>query len=230
MTIMQLPLAQLVEDFDLYPRQAVSSENVSDILGAIKAGLPIPAPIVDRESKRIVDGFHRCRAWRRELGEDGVIDVDLRDYSSEVELFRAAVEFNISHGRKLEAIERRKIALRLRDMGDGDTEIARILHIPPARVEKIFLRTATVTEENGSIRLEPLKRPFFHLSGTELTEGQSQAIRTAPGTSYSLLIRQLRSAMQNRFIDRTDENLINSLQELAYDILAYLESPVSDVG
>lgn len=223
MSTTQIPLAKLVEDFDLYPRQDVSSANVTRIRAAIQAGVSLPPPIVDRKSKRIVDGFHRCRAWRKELGDDGVIDVELRNYHDDVELFKAAVEANVGHGLPLEEIEKRRIALRLKELGSDDNAIAVVLHIPPTKVQKLTVRVATVTNENGVTRLEPLKRPHFHLQGKKMTEAQVQAAKSAPGTSYLLLVNQLRSALRERLADRSDERLIGALRGLATDIAVFVE-------
>lgn len=225
-----LPLAKLVEDLDIYPRTQVSSINVTHILAAIQSGKDLPLPVIDRKSKRIVDGFHRCRAWRKHLGDDGVIEVDMRSFADDAAIFRTAVELNIGHGLPLQEIERRRITLRLQEMGVSDDEIAQTLHVPPARIEKILVRTATVVEEGGSVHLEPLKRPHFHLQGSELTADQVRAARSAPGTTYSLLVRQLRQAIRFRLLNGADATLVGELRLLAAEIVEYLPDQITDTG
>jgi hypothetical protein len=211
-------LADLVEDLTLYPRTQVSGTNVANLRAAYQAGDELPLMIVDRKSKRIIDGVHRYHMYLKELGADGSIKVDLRTYESEAEMFKAAVTANVGHGLPLQEIEKRRIVLRLQDEGSGDDEIARTLRVPVRKVEKIRLRTATVKVGGGGIRREPLKRPLFHMQGKEMTEAQVEAQRHAPGTSYLLLIRQLREGLRYRLLDFDDERLVAALEGLQQDL------------
>lgn len=215
-------LASLVEDLDMYPRTQVSSVHVTTLISAIEAGCELPPLIVDRKSKRIVDGFHRRRAYLKVLGSDASVEAELRTYKSDAELFAAAVEANTAHGLPLQEIEKRRVVFRLDDLGVGSDRIASALRTSPDKIDKIRLKVATVTEGGGSIRLEPLKRPLFHKQGSEMTEAQAKAHRSAPGTSYALTIRQLRDAVRFDLLDRTDGRIIEALQALSEDIATYL--------
>lgn len=224
------PLAQLVEDFDLYPRSQVSSTNVANIHAALDAGEVLPPPVIDRKSKRIVDGIHRCRAWRKHLGPDGIIDVDFRTFKSDIDMFRAAVELNVGHGLPLQEVEKRRITLRLQDMGASPDVIARTLHMPVDRITRLTLNTTTVVTEGGEITVEALKRPLFHFRGQEMTAQQAKAARSAPGTSYRLVVNQLRQAVRYRLIDPEDAKLAEDLRALATEITDYLRGGVADTG
>lgn len=217
-----LPLVKLIEDLDLYPRTQVSDNHVADLAAALEAGDTLPPPVVDRKSKRIIDGWHRVRAHRKVFGPDASIDVELRTYKSEADMFVAGVELNVGHGLKLSAIEQRRVALRLSESGNNSDVIGVVLHIPPAKVQRILVRVATVTEGGGTVRLEALKRPLIHFSGKQITEAQAKAMRSAPGTRYSDLVRQLRDAMRFALLDTNDANLMADLEILAADIAVYL--------
>lgn len=218
-----IELSALIEDLTLYPRTAVSSVNTSNLASALRAGCKLPPIVVDRESKRIVDGFHRRRAYLQVFGPDARVPVELIDFADETEMFCTAVKLNTAHGLPLQEIEKRKIVLRLQDNGIEDEAIATTLHIPVDKVEKIRIKVATVVKGNGeSIRVEPLKRSVFHFQGRTMSESQAKAQKSAPGTSYVLLISQLREALREELINREDGRITDELRALAAELEEYL--------
>jgi hypothetical protein len=229
-TVVSMPLAELVEDLSIYPRTNLSSVNIAKLVSSLEAGNQLPPIEADQESKRIVDGFHRRRAYLKVLGSDARIGVDLKHYESDGEMFAAAVEANSGHGLGLQEIEKRRAVFRLEAFGVEDGEIARVLRIPPPKIEQIRIRVATVTSETGApIRLEPLKRPAFWMQGQAMTEAQATAHRSAPGTSYRLPVRQIRDAVRFRLIDENDGRVIADLKSLATELNDYLASlPMGD--
>lgn len=222
-TTTSVRLADLVEDLDFYPRTQVSSVNVTNLVSAIEAGAELPPIVADTKSKRIVDGFHRRRAYLKVLGTNASVQVELRSYATEAELFADAVATNSRHGLPLQEIEKRRIVLRLQDLGIGNDEIANVLQTSPDRVEKIQLKVATVVDGAGdSLRLEPLKKPVFHMQGQQMTQVQAKAHRSAPGTSYLLTVRQLRDAVKFDLINRADGRMVEALTALSEDLREYL--------
>jgi hypothetical protein len=225
MSVVTMPLAQLVEDLSVYPRAGISSTNVSNLVQALEAGAELPLMVADRASRRVVDGFHRRRALLTVLGSDAHVEVDLRKYRSEAELLAAAVSMNTDHGLPLAQIDRRRAVLRLGDMGVDDDTIARALHVPLPRIEKIRVQVVNVVNSQGSVlRVEPVKRPLFHLQGRTMTTAQARAHRRAPGTSYSLLVSQLSDALKFDLINHADGKIIVALGELAEQLDVYLGS------
>ena len=55
--VIQIALAELVKDFNLYPRHKVESYHVTEMVDTFHAGTRFPPIIIDRKSKRIIDGF-----------------------------------------------------------------------------------------------------------------------------------------------------------------------------
>src|SRR6516165_5257646 len=134
--LVTMPVSKLIEDLSIYPRRIVNQNHVRDLTSALQAaeGADIFPPLtVDRRSKRIVDGFHRRRAFLAVLGPDAEIQAELRTYHSETELLLDAVRLNCVHGLNLYEIEKRRIVLKLSDLGVDDDEIAGALHVPPVR-------------------------------------------------------------------------------------------------
>jgi hypothetical protein len=137
------PASALLEDKSIYPRQRIDGAHVAGLVAAMEAGefsgadYPV---IADRASLRIVDGFHRKRAWQKHFGADADIDVELRDYASDAGMLKEAVRLNSGHGRRLDSGDQARSAAMLRQLGVADTDIAIVLRIPPARVETVAVR------------------------------------------------------------------------------------------
>jgi hypothetical protein len=219
-----MPVNKLIEDPSTYPRSGVSTTNVANLVAVLEAGMSFRGLILaDEVTKTVIDGYHRKRAFVKVFGEDAKIKVELRRYENSTQMLAAATEANTSHGLGLQEIDKRRVTLRLADQGVDDDEIARVLHVPPARIAQIKLRVSTVVSVTGlPIRVEALKRPLFHLTGGTMTESQAWAHRSAPGTSYALLIRQLREALRCELIDESDGRIISALRGLAAEIDSYL--------
>ena len=171
----QLPIAKLVEDMSIYPRHEIDMQHVGGIVQALEAGGQLPPIVADKKSLRIVDGWHRCRAYKRFLGSEGVIDVELRAFRDDKAIMLEAVNLNATHGRKLDRIDQVRIAVMLREFGIQTSRIALALHVTERQVEKLHIRIATASvESHGTITGTTnvaLKRPVQHLAGTRLSAG-----------------------------------------------------------
>jgi len=217
-TIEQIPLASLVEDMDLYPRHAVDGAHVSSLVQALESGAVLPPLVADKKSKRITDGWHRARAYRRFVGEDAVIDVELVEYSTEAEMMFDAVHRNSKHGRRLDAMDLTRSAVMLEKQGLGKDKIAMALNVTEGRVEKLVLKVATTRAANannvpGTHKIA-LKRPVRHFAGGTMTKEQVEAHKMMPGTSFLLIAKQLTEAIRTKLIDLDDEKLVEQLGKL----------------
>jgi hypothetical protein len=127
-------LIELVEDFELYPRNDVSSSHIGSLADAIVRGDPLPPIVIERKSKRIVDGIHRSRAYRKAgIAE---IEVEARSYHNDAEMFADAVRLNSQHGRSLDPYDRRRAVAKLTTLGLKKVEIAEIVRIPVERIDE----------------------------------------------------------------------------------------------
>lgn len=225
-----LPLAQLVEDTSLYPRHAVDEQYVNQLVQALHAGANLTSrkPIViDARTSRIVDGWHRVRAYRKVLGATGVVDCLVLTFDSEAGVRLYAVSANADHGRKLDRIDQVRSVLILEEVGVDETRIALALNIPSARVQTLRIRVAIADAPGGedthqTIRVV-LKRPLLHFSGQHMTAQQAQVSASMPGTSFLLLARQLRDAALFLMINPRDARLYDALVELRDVLIKYLQ-------
>jgi ParB-like chromosome segregation protein Spo0J len=227
-----IPVSYLVEDFDLYPRTDVDHVNIASLTEAIRAGVTLPPIIAEEGTHRIVDGWHRRRAYLRALGPDATIEVDLRDYASDDELLLAAIQLNAGHGLRLKVIDQRRMAGMCSRRGISIERIALALHVTPEKVEELRVEVINIAPPPAAPPLEikqvalpdplPMKRSVQHLQGQTVSWSQGEAIQRAPGTPYGLLVRQLRDAVGQALINREDHGLMAILHELHRELGIYL--------
>ena len=214
----QIPVSEPVEDMSIYPRHTVDSTHVTSLVAAREAGETLPPIVLDKASRRIVDGWHRNRAEIRFGGPEAMIAAIIIDYPDKAAIILDAVRRNAAHGRRLDAVDRTRSVIMLRCAGCDDGQIADALNLTQGRVEKLSVRLATAPKSSHTVvpgtSQVVLKRPVAHLAGRSITRTQANAMRSVPGTSYTLLARQLREALENRLANLDDENLVSELRAL----------------
>jgi hypothetical protein len=204
-------LMSLVEDFHVYPRHAVSSMHVLDIVRALEAGQDLPPPVVDAKTLRVVDGFHRVRALRRHLGDDAKVQVDARTYDSDAALFIDAATLNASHGRRLDRHDQVRVIYRARELGADDHLIAVALAVPDERVTKLEVRIATgPAGESVATKLGAT-----HLGGRTLDDEQVKALREMRGAQISRPIREITRQLEAGIVNLDDPTTREQLLHLA---------------
>jgi hypothetical protein len=207
-------LSDLVEDFDIYPRHSVDSSWVSDLSRAIQAGDELPLIRVDRKTKRIVDGFHRARAWRKVLGRGGEIEAEVRAYASEQELLKDAIEQNAKNGRKLDQQDRTRSALLLERHGVPVKEISVVLHTTETRVQELLNVRVVLVKPNpgsgGGKAPGPEKRPAKPVAypapgqdPREISEEQYRVMESSSGHRTAQTVTQLTRELESGLVDLT---------------------------
>jgi len=190
--IRQISIAELVEDLEVYPRHHVDHQHVRALADAIVAGEELPPIVADAKTKVVVDGWHRLRAYRRVLGDEATIPVELIAYPDRAAMIRDAVARNVRHGLRLQVIDQVRAVRLLENAGFDRPAIAGILNRPVEKIERLTVRVAYADKSKDVV---PLKRPVIHLAGQVLTEKQEKVHRILGGTDWPLHIRQLREAL-----------------------------------
>jgi hypothetical protein len=216
-----LPLAKLVEDMALYPRHVVDDIHVARLVEALRAGAQLPPVIAEAKSNRIVDGWHRVRAYRKFLGPEASIDVEVRTYKNEADLLADAIRLNSAHGRPFDRVDQVRIVHLAEETGLPTEVVSRLLQVTTDRVLKLRVRVAHAKDGPRKI---PLKRSVAHLAGETFTPAQETAHASAPGTSYLLVARQLTDGLRFGFVRREDERMADALRELAEAIDLFLRA------
>ncbi len=195
--VRELPLTDLVEDYNLYPRYRIDEQHVRRLAQALRAGAALPLILVDARSCRIVDGWHRARAYRLVHGEGGTIPAILKEYESEADLLADAVRANASHGRALGSVDRTRATVLLHQAGVSVEEIAVILVTTPAEVERRLVDVIPVQANSGAPPWVPAKPAVRHLVGkAALNQAQFNAYHHLTGNKFPFMARQLRMALE----------------------------------
>ena len=209
MAIRQLAASSLIQDFKLYPRAQVDSYHVGEMVESLRAGTMLPPIIADRESKRIIDGFHRVRAHQRAFGINAKVRVDLRDYPDEATMFKEAMTLNSSHGRNLTMYDKTRCLLLAKEMGIERTVVSTALNITVERADQLLLDRVAASGE-------VLKRTMHHLAGKTLTEEQAEHNRArAGGLDQLFYINQVVALLETDSIDWTRANVKDKLHLLS---------------
>lgn len=212
----KLRLAELILDFNLYPRAEVDSQHVHTLRDAIAAGVELPPLVADEASKRVIDGFHRYRAFKRAVGDDAMVDVALKVYPDERAMFLDAMRYNSGHGRSLAMFDRAHCVLRADALGIEPAEIAAALSITAETVGK--LRAERIgrlrSDKRGKSEPIPLKRTLKHMAGKELTQQQSEVNDKLSGMDQLFYVNQVIMLIEADLIDMENEHLMKALEKL----------------
>lgn len=204
-------LTDLIEDLSVYPRGSVSQVHVADLAYALDGGAVLPPLVIDRATKKIVDGFHRIRAQRKHLGTDASIEADVRDFAGDTAMLLESARLNSPHGLPLGRYDQRIFAIKAKQLGADDGEIASALGVTPARLLAITVMTAA--SDQGAVALKGGTR---HLGGAYLTPDQVAEIRRQRGAPARAkagdLARMLRTDLAPV---ATDPDLRAALADLA---------------
>lgn len=210
-----VPHSQLVFNLDFYPRGEVDAERVSILVEALKAGQDLPPIIVDQK-RRIVDGFHRARAYRLAFGEKAEIPCEVREYASDAELLLDAIAANAQHGKPLSNADRRKCVVLAERHGVTVEQLASVLNVRVQRVTKLSEASTTkatvassekrLREQERSGYVDPYERPSSYNGPIGLRE-----------------INALLTAIRDAKLDLGDRSIRQSLENLAREISARLE-------
>lgn len=212
----------LIEDTNLYPRVHIDASHVTDLVRALEAGATLPPLMADKASKRLVDGFHRKRAYIKVFGEEVPIPVMLVEYPNDRAIFAAAVAANSSHGRKLDRQDQIRVAVIGDRLGLNTQQIALSLNVTEQRVEKLALRIVHI---DGGEDAHPAKRTLSYAYGGSVSHGQYDAHKSGPGIPTRQIVRQLHRLIETEAYDKADLHLSVLLHKLAALIQAKVSKP-----
>ena len=209
-----MKVSELLLDYDLYPRDRIEPYNVNQMVEALKAGRELPPIIVDRKSLRVVDGFHRVRAYQKLYGLDAEIPVELRDYKDDAQMFTDAVRLNANHGRQLSTYDRARCIARAESLKLEPEVISSMLNMTVERIAEMK------AERFATYKMEPrvLKRTTAHLAGKELTDDEAQYNIKAGGMHQTFYINQVIAMLEADTVNWENQKVLNGLKRL-YDLL-----------
>jgi hypothetical protein len=194
----KVKLKDLVLDYTIYPRNDVSGTHVQSLCDAFLSGSDIPPLVVDRKSKRIVDGFHRYKMHDKLKHE--IVEVILKDYRSEAEIFADSVRLNAAHGRAFDNYDKGRAVLKLKDFGYSEEEIAKIAFITPERIQKIELNTGTIPSGERIVIKNGLR---LELVGENLNKKEIKLNESWSGMNPAFHARQILDMLKANIIPKS---------------------------
>jgi hypothetical protein len=215
--IIRMPAAQLVFDFDLYPRSDVDDTHVAHIAEAIRAGTEMPPVIACADSYRIVDGFHRTRAEIRVQGDKAILNVVLKRYRSDRERFIDAMKYNAHHGHNLTTADRARCALFAKKLRISVDVLADALSMTVGAIGKLTTnRIGKMRVANAADTAEevPLKYVVRHMRGRTMTRAQVEAQKRLGGNNQVFIVNQLITLIESDLLDAENLRLMARLADL----------------
>lgn len=215
----KLTVSELILDYDLYPRHQIDSQHASHIAEAIRAGSKMPPVVIDKVSKKVVDGFHRVTAHKRLHGPNAEVEVLEKSYKHEGALFRDAIKYNANHGRMLTTYDRTRCILFAKNLNITMEQIANDLQMTIGAVGKLTksrVGKLQIIGKSGKTDnvVTPLKRTISHKAGECLTKEQSDVNQKLSGMSQLFYVNQLIMLVESSLIDTENRNLMEGLSAL----------------
>lgn len=210
----KIKVSELLLDYELYPRDRIEPFNVTQMVEALKAGRELPPIVVDRKSHRVVDGFHRLRAYQKLYGLNAEIPVELKDYEDDSKMFYSAVSLNANHGRQLSSYDRARCIAKAETFKLEPEAISAALNMTLQRIVEMKV------ERFATYKMEPrvLKRTTAHLAGKELTDEEAEYNVKAGGMPQSFYINQVIAMLEADTVNWENQKVGNALKKL-YDLL-----------
>jgi hypothetical protein len=207
----RVPVASLVLDWSLYPRQSIDTANVRRIADSVTAGETIPPVRVCRETRKVIDGFHRITERQRNGGDNPDILVEEFDYEDDQARFLDAVRLNARHGITLTPFDRARCTLLAETMGVTQDDLAAALAVDPSRLGRIRDTKIAYTHTG---KPTPIRATLRHLAGTHLSEKQEAANDRASGMTVRFYVDQVVNAIEGDLVNWEDEGTVEALRRL----------------
>jgi len=207
----ELPLERLKLDWNLYPRHEVDSQHVTRLIEALQSGSQLPPIVADRQTKRVVDGFHRYRAYQRLLEPGQKVAVELRNYRSEAALFEEAMRVNARHGIPFDPIDQVHCYLRGQELGLSLESLAGAMAVPATKLQSIVLRRLGENSKGDKVILKPA---MTHLQGKPLTSPQVAVNDRLTGNSAAYYLQLVVEMLEAGCFDLSNERVLVLLRRL----------------
>lgn len=212
--IEKMKVTDLVWDTTLYPRQDVSDVQIARMVDALRCGEKFPPIIVDTKSQRIIDGTHRWKATIKFMGEEALIECDLRDFENDAAMFLAAVHSNTGHGLGLNSFERTKCLLRMKELGIERDVALTALRMTADRGERMEQTRTAYRVVAGKKEPIAIKGAMHDFKGQEFTKKQEQVNRYSGGMRPGYYIQQIIGLVESGLIIKADDKTIELLATL----------------
>ena len=206
-----VPIADLVLDWSLYVRHEVDAVQITRLMDALAAGNELPPIIVDRKSRRVVDGVHRYTATHRTQGDGATIAVIRRTYADETALILEAIALNSRHGVPMESIDQRHCIQLATQWKVPLDRLAVAMAMPLDRLE-VMRRDSFATGPDGLVILKVPTRSKF--KGGKMTRRQVAVNDKLLGMQPTYYPNITAAMLEEEMFDLGDPAVVASLLRL----------------
>lgn len=224
-TFKLIKLMDIVIDPSIQVRE-VEPYTVSKYAQAMREGVRFPPLILEDTSNRIVCGNHRYTAYKKVFNPETAVEVELMNFKGEAEIIRMAARDNSNHGRPLDTWDMKRIAIRLKELGDTPEEIAGLLSVPVKKINEWADMTVWVVgKKKKSKYLAPVKHGLEHLAGKKVnSEDYETHKKHDPGSPVKNMATVITRHIQSGWIDTGDEKTMGNLWELYINLKKFIET------
>jgi hypothetical protein len=211
----EFKLSDLVLDYSIYPRKEIDSQHAAILQEAIEGGAVMPPLVLETKTHRVVDGFHRYRAFKR-IAKDNVdfmVSCIEKTYKSEALLFLDAMRYNAEHGRALNKFDRTHCIIMAHQLSVSDKDIAKVLHVQVEAVKRLIV-DRTATGVNGKQKLVPIKSTIRHMAGQKMTTEQVACNDKLGGMQQGFYVHQIILLIESGLLDLENERLMEQVKHL----------------
>jgi hypothetical protein len=209
-------VASLILDESIYPRSGIGEQRIGRLADALRAGVTLPALIVDTNGRRLIDGVHRSRAYLRVFGAEAETLVEWRTYpgdqkEADAAAFTEAANLNAGHGEPLSSYDLAHCLDVARRLSIPDDELPAVLSLTIAKVQQIRAERFATGPTGEQVLL---KRSSRHLAGKGLTAKQVAGNTQSSGMEVVFHINQVINALESGLVDRSNPALAARLDRL----------------
>jgi ParB-like nuclease family protein len=194
-TATALPINEVIYDPDIQQRaNKVDPIHLRRLVDALETGAMFPPIVIDKASRRIVDGIHRYHAVKKYAEEHPeifnvavTILCEEKVFADDNEMFKYVLEANSKHGMPWAPIDKQRIALEAERRGISLTQVSELIRTPLAILQKV---SATAIIRPGPVGEPPRKEPLKNTlpkavreawAGKELNPAQAELNRRMGG-------------------------------------------------
>lgn len=206
----KIKISKIALDYDIYPREHLNAYHVDEIVEALKAGTRMPPIIIDQSTFKVVDGWHRIEAIRKQLGDKASIEAELKEYEDEAAMFADSIRLNASHGQRLSRMDEAHCIAKAAEFKLKPAIVASLLNITAERAEVLVSRRLASSDEGTIV----LKGSTAHLAGQRLSESQVEYNHKAGGLNQTFYINQIIAMIEGDAVDWDNEQVTSGLKKL----------------
>ncbi|MFA5397608.1 MAG: hypothetical protein WC346_16480 [Methanogenium sp.] len=234
-TKVTVKLSVLVFDYTIYPRHKVSEYHVNQLIEAKLGGADFPPVVLDKKTKRIIDGFHRATAYKKLYGVDYELEVELLDCNDEKEVILASIEYNSKHGLPLSTWDKKRCITLMAEVGIKEAIQMQNLSITEEKYKKLQNDIVEIRNELGKkVGVTQLKFGQNNLAKKEneryVTQKEAEIIESGntTGLSPEIRISTLIKDFNMSIFMVTSKNVkkVRELYELIGEALAIYEEEI----